>query len=47
MGFSTICGSVMSIFSDPVYEYGDVVVSYIAKHTCANSVIPPMYGLPL
>ena len=37
----------MSRFSDPVYEYGDVVVPYIAKNTCDNSVTAPMYELPL
>ena len=37
----------MSIFSDPVYEYGDDVEPHIAKNTCDNSVITPIYELPL
>ena len=35
------------MFSLPVYEYGDTVVSYIAKNTCGNSVILPMNPLAL
>ena len=35
----------MSIFPDPVYEYGDTDVSHIAKNTCCNSVILPMKPL--
>ena len=45
--FNYIWLSVISIFYDPVYDYGDVVVSYIAQNTCDNYVIAPMYELPL
>ena len=39
--------SVMSIFSEPVYENGIISVSYLAKHTCDNSVITPRNPLTL
>jgi len=37
--------TVISMFSLPVYVDGEIVVSYIAKNTCDNSVIMPMYEL--
>ena len=35
------------MFSLPVYVCGDTAVSYIAKNTCCNFVILPMYELAL
>ena len=43
--FSEISLLVISMFSEPVYVYGEFIVSYIAKNTCCMSVIVPIYEL--
>ena len=45
--FNDIWLYVMSIFSLPVYVYGGIPESYIAKNTCDNSVIVPRNPWPL
>ena len=45
--FNDILLTVMSIFSEPVYENGQIPVSYIAKNTCCRDVIVPRYELAL